>query len=254
MLNYFIVIFREGMEMFLITAIAIAFLKQTNQEHLIKTAYTSVVAALLFSVGFGYGLSILGKMTPFWEGTLAFIAAGLIITCTYEIIKLGPKMGCIMRDEIIKLTGTKENVSKWGLFGFIFLMIVREGIEVSTMVAALARQTGTESMLLGCTLGLLASIFLALLWLRYGKKINLSLFFNACAIYLVLFCVQLVIYGIHEYAQINMLPFIDNQFVHSYTKIFRREFANYLALAMVLLPLSYIAIHYSNKFFKSSKQ
>jgi len=246
MLDYFVIVFREGVEIFLIVAIAIAFLKQTNQNHLLPTAYQSIGSAIVFSLGFGFILSQLGGMSPLWEGILAFIAAGLIISCTYEIIKLGPKMGCIMREEITKLTGKKETLSKIGLFGFLFLMISREGVEVSTMIATLVHQTGTQSVLAGCSLGLLASILLSLLWVKYGKKINLTLFFKASAIYLILFSAQLIFLGIHEFSEVEMLPFVDNNFIHILTEPYgpEGEYAPIITLLMLLLPMIYVAHHY----------
>lgn len=246
MLDYFVVFFREGLEIFLIIAIAIAFLKQTNQDHLLSTAYTSVFSAVIFSLIFGFILSQLGEMSPVWEGSLAFIAAALIISCTYEMVKLGPKMGCMIRDDINKLKGTKEKISKIALFGFIFLMIAREGIEVSAMIATLIRQTGTKSVFMGCSLGLLASVMLSLLWIKYGKKINLTLFFKASAIYLGLFSIQLLFLGIHEFSEVGILPFVDNNFVHAVTEPYgpEGEYAIIMTSVMLLLPMIYVGHHY----------
>ena len=79
MLNMLLVTLREGIEMFLIVAIAAAYLRKTGR------------AALLSAVGWGTGVAVLASLvlgtwlaesavTPKWEATLAAVAAVLVIS------------------------------------------------------------------------------------------------------------------------------------------------------------------------------
>jgi high-affinity iron transporter len=44
------------------------------------------------------------------------------------------------------------------------------------------------------------------LWSRYGYRVNLSRFFQVTAVFLLVFVVQLLIYGFHELTEANIFP------------------------------------------------
>jgi hypothetical protein len=54
--------------------------------------------------------------------------------------------------------------------------------------------------------GTLIAAFVAFLWSRYGHRVNLSRFFQVTAIFLLVFVVQLLIYGFHELAKRTCCP------------------------------------------------
>ncbi len=45
-----------------------------------------------------------------------------------------------------------------------------------------------------------------MLWSRYGHRVNLALFFQVTAIFLLVFVGQLLIYGFHELTEANIFP------------------------------------------------
>ena len=47
---------------------------------------------------------------------------------------------------------------------------------------------------------------MAMLWSRYGHRVNLALFFQVTAIFLLVFVAQLLIYGFHELTEANIFP------------------------------------------------
>ena len=51
-----------------------------------------------------------------------------------------------------------------------------------------------------------SSAFIAYLWSRYGHRVNLARFFQVTAVFLLVFVVQLLIYGFHELAEAHVLP------------------------------------------------
>ncbi|WP_454743865.1 FTR1 family protein [Cupriavidus necator] len=73
-------------------------------------------------------------------------------------------------------------------------MAGREGVEAATMIASLA--AGTGHLALGGVLGLACAGILVWAWSRYRKRLNLSLFFQVTAVFMVLFSVQLAIHGL----------------------------------------------------------
>jgi high-affinity iron transporter len=100
----------------------------------------------------------------------------------------------------------------------------------------------TTNLVLGAAAGSLAAAGVAWLWSRYGHRINLSLFFQATAIFLFVFVVQLVIKGAHEMSEQQYLPY--SEFIHSSTESWGPDstFGHVLTYLLVILPLAWIAI------------
>ena len=74
----------------------------------------------------------------------------------------------------------------------------------------------TTNLVLGAALGSVAAAGVAWLWSRYGHRVNLALFFQATAIFLFVFVVQLVIKGAHEMSEQQYLPY--SEIIHSSTE------------------------------------
>ena len=64
----------------------------------------------------------------------------------------------------------------------------------------------------------LAAAFIAWLWSRYGYRVNLSRFFQVTAVFLMVFVVQLLIYGFHELTEANIFP--GSQPLHDATEAY----------------------------------
>lgn len=81
MLETAIITFREGLEMFLIVAITLAYLAKTNRPHLKKPVYWGIAVALFVSVTTGWHIAELAE-DPMTEGVLAITAGVLVATMT----------------------------------------------------------------------------------------------------------------------------------------------------------------------------
>lgn len=71
----------------------------------------------------------------------------------------------------------------------------------------------------------------------------MSLFFQVTAIFMVLFCIQLAIYAIHEFSEAGALPLVDNEYWHEVTEPFGPEgvYGTWLSYGLVLAPLAFLA-------------
>jgi len=96
-----------------------------------------------------------------------------------------------------------------GVFAFTLLMITREGMETALLMGTLLFQVKSMSIIAGATLGTGAAVLIASLWSRYGHRVNLGLFFQVTAVFLLVFVVQLVIYGFHELTEARVLPYSE---------------------------------------------
>ena len=79
MLNMLLVTLREGIEMFLIVAIAVAYLKKTGRTALLPAVAWGTAAAVAASIVLGTWLAEVA-VVPKWESLLALIAAVLGFT------------------------------------------------------------------------------------------------------------------------------------------------------------------------------
>ena len=59
---------------------------------------------------------------------------------------------------------------------------------------------------------------------------------------MTVFALQLVVYGLHEFAEANAIPGIDNARWHAATEVFAEGlFAQLISLALVIVPTVWLA-------------
>ncbi|HTQ73162.1 MAG TPA: FTR1 family protein [Burkholderiales bacterium] len=239
MLQMTVFTLREGIEAFLIVAIAIAYLRKTGREGLVPAAWWGTGTAALLSIVLGVFLAEVAVL-PIWEAVLAAVAAVMVISMVVYMLKHAKKM----RGEIGgRLETAATGAGPWiGVFLIVLLMITREGMEMAFIAATLARQAESTHLFWGAIFGIALAASLAWGWSRYGHRINLGLFFQVTSIFLVLFAVQLLIYSFHEATEANVLP-IDNQYWHIATEPYGPEgqYGAILTYGLVLLPALWIA-------------
>ncbi len=241
MLQMLIVTLREGIEAFLIVAIAIAYLRKTGRDDLVPAAWWGTGAAVALSIVLGVFLAEVAVL-PIWEAVLALVAAVLVISMVVYMLKHARKL----RGEIgarIETAARAPGAGAWiGVFLLVLLMITREGMEMAFISASLARQTGSESLFWGALGGIALAVLLAWAWSRFGHRVNLALFFQVTSVFLVLFALQLLVYAFHEATEANVLP-IDNAYWHIATEPYgpEGEVGAALTYALVLLPGLWLA-------------
>jgi high-affinity iron transporter len=130
----------------------------------------------------------------------------------------------------------------FGVFGFTVLMITREGMETALLMTQLIFTVKSAQVIAGATAGTLSAAVVAWLWSRYGYRVNLSRFFQVTAVFLLVFVVQLMIYGFHELTEANILP--NSRPLHDATEAYGPDgvYGHYLTYMLVLLPLAWLAI------------
>ncbi|HKW36888.1 MAG TPA: FTR1 family protein [Burkholderiales bacterium] len=238
MLQMTVFTLREGIEAFLIVAIAIAYLRKSGRDGLVSAAWWGTGTAALLSVVLGVFLAEVAVL-PIWEALLAAVAAVMVISMVVYMLKHAKKL----RGEIGgRLEVAATGVGPWiGVFVLVLLMITREGMEMAFIAATLARQAGSASLFFGALCGIALAAALAWGWSRYGHRINLGLFFQVTSIFLVLFALQLLVYAFHEATEANVLP-IDNPYWHIATEPYGPEgaYGAILTYALVLLPALWI--------------
>ena len=237
-----LVTLREGIEMFLIVAIAAAYLRKTGRAALLPAVAWGTGTAVLASVVLGVFLAEVA-VTPKLESLLALVAAVLVISMVIYMLRAAKEMRRHIGARLEAAAQRADRAAWLGVFLFVVFMITREGMETAFITASLFRQTDTAHFVWGALAGLGLAGLLAWAWSRYGHRVDLGLFFRVTSIFLLLFAVQLIIYAFHEATEGNLLP-IDNAYWHIATEDYGPEgkYGAMLTYALVLIPALLLAI------------
>lgn len=241
MLQMFVITLREGIEAFLIVAIALAYLRKTGRSSLVPAVFWGTGAGISLAVMLGVGLAQVA-VQPLSEGILALIAVVLVTSMVIYMLRTAKNL----RNEIgtrLESAAQKSGAAAWlGVFAFSVLMIAREGMETAFLIDAVALRAGSLDMITGALAGTGVAAAIAWAWSRYGHRINLALFFQVTSIFLLLFALQLLVYSFHELTEANVLP-LDNEYWHEATEAYAEGiYAQIYSIALVLIPAAWLAI------------
>ena len=236
-----LVTLREGIEMFLIVAIAAAYLRKTDRAALLSAVAWGTAVAVLASVVLGVWLAEVAVL-PKWESLLALVAAVLVVSMVVYMLHAAKHMRRHIGDRIEAAAQRPGNGAWLAVFAFVVLMITREGMETAFITASLFRQTETAPFVVGALAGLALAASLAWAWSRYGHRVDLALFFRVTSVFLLLFAVQLVFYAFHEFTETGLLP-IDNEYWHLATEPYapEGEYGTVITSLLLFVPLAWYA-------------
>ncbi len=232
-----LITFREGLEAFLMVAVATLYLRKTGREALVGAVRSGLVASIAGSVLLGVLLARLGSMSPLWEGVLALLAAAAVVWCVTHMCKMGRHMGAEVSGGLSQATLLDGRRAWWAVFGFTSFMVGREGIETAAMLASLAGNAELRHMALGGVLGVVVAGSVAWAWVRFGRQVNLTRFFNVTGVFMLAFAVMLVFKAFHEFTEGALIPGVDNAYWHRVTEPFTEGlYAQGVSLLLVLAP------------------
>ncbi len=203
MLQAFIVTLREGVEAALIVGITLAYLAKIGRPELRKSVYAGLVAAFVGSIGVAVLVSRFHLNQDIVEGWVMLAAAFFVITMIIFMMRTGKKM----KKEIeSKLDNIAARGSQAGIFLFVFLMIMREGVETVLTLAGATLDSTALMEFLGTLLGVTAAIVFGVMFVKGSVRINLQKFFRVTTVILCFVAAQLVISGLHELSENGVLP------------------------------------------------
>ncbi|MDB5872160.1 MAG: iron permease family protein [Ramlibacter sp.] len=237
MLQTLLIAFREGLEALLIVAIAALYLRRTGREALVPAIRAGVITALVLSAVLGVVLARIGALSPAWEGLLALVAAAAVTSCTVHMLRMGRHMKKQIDSRLSEATAREGRTGWWAVFAFALFMVGREGVETATMIASLAGSAELGHMAWGGAAGFALAAWISWLWTRHGNKVNLSRFFQVTAVFMVVFSLQLLLHGFHEFTEAALVPGIDNAWWHAATEdLAEGTIAQLVSVMMVALP------------------
>jgi len=241
MLNAFVITLREGLEAFLIVAIILAYLRKTQRHRLVPAVYWGIALSVGLSIAAGVMLARAAN-AALWEGILAIVAAILV---SWMIVHMWRASKHIKQriEGHLEVASTRDGTAAFlGVFGFTVLMITREGMETALLMNALLFQVRSVTLIAGALAGTLLAASVAWLWSRHGHRVNLARFFQVTAVFLLLFVVQLLIYGFHELTEAHIFPYSDA--LHWATEPYGPDgqYGRYFTYLLVAIPLTWLLL------------
>ena len=222
MLQAFVITLREGLEAFLIIAISLAYLRKSGRRELVPAVHWGIGLSVLLSVAAAY-LFQQASNQALWEAILALVAAVSVASLTIHMWRTAKRIKSAIEGQL-RASTDKAGTAAW-LGVFLFTLLT---------------QVQTPSIVGGAAAGTLSAAVVAALWSRYGHRVNLALFFQVTAIFLLVFVAQLLIYGFHELTEANLFP--GSEALHWATEPYGPDgvYGQYLTYMLVAVPLGWL--------------
>jgi high-affinity iron transporter len=250
MLQALLVTFREGLESFLIVGVIVAYLRKTNRVSLIRGVRAGVGVALGASLA-GAWLWLQVPNQPLYEGIAALVAAVFVGMLLWQTLRMGRRIKGEIEERVARVAGAEgapASLRALASVGLITtLLVTRELLEAVfylgvQVLASRASEDHLKGALLvgGAALGIVAAAAVAWSWTKLARKLNLGVVLKVTALFLGLFLVQLVIYGVHELAESGVIH--GSQAFHDATEVFGPDgwIGHIISYSLLAAPLLYI--------------
>jgi high-affinity iron transporter len=250
MLQALLVTFREGIESFLIVGIVVAYLRKTQRAGLIRGVRIGLAVSVVTCVG-GAWLWLQVPNQPLYQGVAALASALIVGALLVQMLRAGRHIKGHIESHVGRVAGVEgAPASVQAVVGVALvttLLVTREGLEAVFFlgVQALALNAAQVPLqavlvLVGAVLGLLAAGFVAWSWTRWGQRLNMGAILKVTALFLGLFLVQLLVYGIHELAESGVIH--GSQAFHDATELFGPDgrIGHAISYSLLLAPLLYV--------------
>src|SRR5882762_9149168 len=238
MLQAFIVTLREGVEAALMVGITLAYLSKIGRPELRKSVFAALIAAFLGSIGIAILLSRTQWNQDIFEGWIMLAAAFFVVTMIIFMMKTGRALKGQIEGKVGLLAG--QNAA-FGLFSFIFLMVLREGVETVLILGAVSLNSTELLSFLGTLMGVSVAIVFGVMFVKGSVRINLQKFFRVTTVILFFVAAQLTISGLHELSENGVLP-SSREEMAMIGPIFRNDYffpVTMLALVVLMVLMEY---------------
>ena len=206
MLSAFLITLREGVEAALVVGIILVYLARTSRSHLARFVWYGVGLAAALSLAVAVALERWQINQDGFEGLLLLLAAGFVISMIIWMNRVARHLRKEIEQKIENYAERAGSAAGWGIFLFVFLMVLREGIELALILRAVELSSEGIQIWIGTIAGLAAAIAVGLFFFKGTLKIPLHRFFAATTVILWLVAAQLALTGLHELSEARWLP------------------------------------------------
>lgn len=206
MIQALVITLREGMEAALVIGIVLAYLGKMARPVLKRAVWLGLAVAVAASVAAALLLERLKISQDVFEGWVMLAAAVFVSTMVVWMWRTARRLKGQIEQKVGGLAGRGGAAAWLGVFLFVTLMVLREGVETVLMLGAISFSTQGLLELAGATTGLALAVAFGAAFFKGSLRINLGKFFRVTSIILFVVVGQLLITGIHELSEAMVLP------------------------------------------------
>jgi|SRR5450432_3832834 high-affinity iron transporter len=246
MLQALLVTFREGIEAFLIVGVISAYLRKTNRAGLLRGVRVGLAVSAVTCV-LGAWLWLQVPNQPLYEGIGALVGAAFVGALLWQTVRAGRRLKGEIEARIARAAGQGADdggaPSPRALAGVALvttLLVTREGLEAVFYLGIQAFAIKRADVIVGAALGIALAGVIAWSWTRFAARVNFGVVLKVTSIFLGLFLMQLLIYGVHELAESGVIQ--GSQAFHDATEIMGPDgrVGHALSYSLLAAPLLYV--------------
>jgi FTR1 family protein len=210
-LSAFLIALREGVEASLVVGIILVYLSRTGRAALARFAWYGVAAASALSLAIAIALESWRISEDGFEGLLLLLAAVFVITMIVWMNRVARHLKKDIEQKVEGYAVRAGSAASWGIFLFVFLMVVREGVELALILRAVELSSEGLQTWIGTIAGLAGAVAVGLFFFKGTLRVPWHRFFAATSVILMLVAFQLALTGLHELSEAQWLPSSKNE-------------------------------------------
>jgi high-affinity iron transporter len=205
-LSAFLLALREGVEASLVVGIILVYLSRTGRGHLARFAWYGVAAAAALSLGVAVALERFRISEDGFEGLMLLVASVFVITMIVWMNRVARHLKKEIEAKVEAYAERAGKAAGWGIFLFVFLMVLREGAELALILRAVELSSEGMQTWIGTIVGIGAAVAVGLFFFKGTLRVPLHRFFAVTSAILMLVAFQLALTGLHELSEARWLP------------------------------------------------
>jgi high-affinity iron transporter len=206
LLSALLVALREGVEAALVVGIVLVYLDRTGRARLARYVWAGVALAVALSLAVAVALDRWRVSQDGFEGLLLLLAGVFVVSMIVWMNRIARHLKKHIEQRVETFAQDTSPTAGLGLLLFVFLMVLREGVELVVILRAVELSSEGLTTWIGTFLGLAIAVAVGLFFFKGTLRIPLARFFSATSIILILVAFQLVLTGLHEMSEALWLP------------------------------------------------
>jgi len=206
LLSAFLVALREGVEAALVVGIILVYLTRTGRQRLASFVWYGVAAATALSLGVAIALERWRISEDGFEGLMLLVAAIFVVTMIVWMNRVARHLKKEIEQKVEVYAERAGRAAGFGIFLFVFLMVLREGAELAIILRAVELSSEGLETWIGTIVGIAAAVAVGLFFFKGTLRVPLHRFFAVTSVILVLVSFQLALTGLHELSEARWLP------------------------------------------------
>lgn len=209
MLNTFIISLREGVEIAVVLAIILAYLRQLGASRSAGKVWLGTAAAAIVSIAAAVAIFAILHTTEVerfqapLEGSLKLLAVIILTWMTLWMKRESATIGSSLRRRVLHAV---SDGSVWTLALLAFISVIREGIETVLFVVSSTQRASPAATIGGAVLGFAVAAILGEIVYSGSRRMALKPFFTVMSVLLIVMAAGLLVGGVGEFQGLGLMP------------------------------------------------